>query len=91
MSEKKNRGGPYKTTPATDLSRWRLTNTNGRQTWQYYPEGEEPGRPQNFVEKFSLGLDIVRFFVLLFVFIADMYQSSQDRKLLCLIPDSQYL
>nr|UTN00765.1 lanosterol synthase [Strongylocentrotus purpuratus] len=58
MSEKKNRGGPYKTTPATDLSRWRLTNTNGRQTWQYYPEGEEPGRPQNFVEKFSLGLDI---------------------------------
>nr|XP_054767266.1 lanosterol synthase-like [Lytechinus pictus] len=57
MSDKKNRGGPYKTKPATDLSRWRLTNVNGRQTWRYYPEGEEPGRPQNFVEKFSLGID----------------------------------
>ena len=66
MSDKKNRGGPYKTTPATDLSRWRLTNVNGRQTWHYFPEGEDPGRPQNFVEKFSLGLNIVSLCICLF-------------------------
>ena len=59
MSYKKNFGGPYKTDPATDLTRWRLTNVNGRQTWRHIPEGEEPDRPQNFVEKFALGLSIV--------------------------------
>ncbi|XP_071477715.1 lanosterol synthase-like [Diadema antillarum] len=58
MSDKKNRGGPYKTQPATDLTRWRLTNVNGRQTWRYIPEGETVDRPQTFVEKWALGLDI---------------------------------
>ncbi|XP_055337256.1 lanosterol synthase-like [Paramacrobiotus metropolitanus] len=52
----RNRGGPYKTTPATDLSRWRLTNVGGRQTWRYYEENEELPREQTFLEKHSLGL-----------------------------------
>ena len=59
LSFYRNRGGPYKTKPVTDLSRWRLSNEDGRQRWRYIEEGEEPEREQNFVEKFCLGLDIV--------------------------------
>ncbi|XP_056390516.1 lanosterol synthase [Hyla sarda] len=50
----RRRGGPYKTDPATDLTRWRLTCTEGRQTW-HYVEGED--RPQTALEAHSLGLD----------------------------------
>ncbi|XP_078656025.1 lanosterol synthase-like [Branchiostoma floridae x Branchiostoma belcheri] len=53
----RRRGGPYKTDPATDLSRWRLSNVGGRQTWRYFGEGETPEREQNMVERHSLGLD----------------------------------
>lgn len=56
----RNRGGPYKTEAATDLSRWRLSNVNGRQTWRYVPDGEEPDRAQTMLEKHALGLDTVR-------------------------------
>ncbi|GAV02159.1 hypothetical protein RvY_12758 [Ramazzottius varieornatus] len=52
----RNRGGPYKTKPATDLTRWRLTNIGGRQTWKYYETNESPPRGQSFLEKHSLGL-----------------------------------
>ncbi|XP_071803611.1 lanosterol synthase-like [Asterias amurensis] len=58
MSGRRNRGGPHKTEPATDLTRWRLSNVDGRQTWRFIEEGEPVDREQNFVEKFSLGLDI---------------------------------
>ncbi|XP_069841294.1 lanosterol synthase [Dendropsophus ebraccatus] len=54
----RRRGGPYKTAPATDLTRWRLTCTEGRQTWRY-AEGEE--RPQTALEAHSLGLDTSEF------------------------------
>ncbi|XP_013417878.1 lanosterol synthase-like [Lingula anatina] len=54
---RRNRGGPYKTKPATDLTRWRLTNVDGRQTWRYIPDAEEPERKQTALEKHSLGLD----------------------------------
>ncbi|XP_046553648.1 LOW QUALITY PROTEIN: lanosterol synthase-like [Haliotis rubra] len=54
---RRNRGGPYKTAPATDLTRWRLTNVVGRQTWDYIEDGEVPEREQTLLEKHSLGLD----------------------------------
>ncbi|XP_050388661.2 lanosterol synthase isoform X1 [Patella vulgata] len=54
---RRNRGGPYKTTPATDLTRWRLTNVEGRQTWYYIPDGEKAEREQTMLELYSLGLD----------------------------------
>ncbi|XP_028924452.1 lanosterol synthase isoform X1 [Ornithorhynchus anatinus] len=58
----RRRGGPYKTDPATDLTRWRLTNEDGRQRWNYRPEGGEAGRAQNGLEAHSLGLDTSEFF-----------------------------
>ena len=42
----------------TDLTRWRLTNERGRQTWEY-DEEEHSERQPNFVERHALGLDIV--------------------------------
>uniref|UniRef100_A0A3Q2QLB8 Terpene cyclase/mutase family member n=1 Tax=Fundulus heteroclitus TaxID=8078 RepID=A0A3Q2QLB8_FUNHE len=55
----RRRGGPYKTDPATDLSRWRLTNVEGRQTWSYLEEDERADREQTMLEAHSLGLDTV--------------------------------
>lgn len=55
----RRRGGPYKTEPATDLTRWRLRNELGRQTWTYFQEEEDPGREQTGLEAHSLGLDTV--------------------------------
>lgn len=55
----RRRGGPYKTEPATDLTRWRLSNTEGRQVWQYFEKEEQLPRKQTFLEKHSLGLDTV--------------------------------
>ncbi|KAM4560616.1 lanosterol synthase-like [Fundulus diaphanus] len=57
----RRRGGPYKTDPATDLSRWRLTNVEGRQTWSYLEDDERPDREQTMLEAHSLGLDTSRF------------------------------
>lgn len=54
----RRRGGPYKTQPATDLSRWRLSNERGRQVWTYSQE-DDPGRAQTALEAHSLGLDTV--------------------------------
>ncbi|XP_064613807.1 lanosterol synthase-like isoform X2 [Liolophura sinensis] len=53
----RNRGGPYKTEPVTDLTRWRLTCEGGRQTWRYVPDGETPEREQTLLERHSLGLE----------------------------------
>lgn len=55
MSAERRRVGPV-----TDLTRWRLTNERGRQTWRYEEEAGSPGRGPNFVEKHALGLDTVR-------------------------------
>lgn len=55
----RRRGGPYKTEPATDLSRWRLSNVEGRQTWRYVEDQDAPDRPQTMLEAHSLGLDTV--------------------------------
>ncbi|XP_015232464.1 PREDICTED: lanosterol synthase [Cyprinodon variegatus] len=57
----RRRGGPYKTDPATDLSRWRLRNVEGRQTWAYVEDHETPDREQTMLEAHSLGLDISMF------------------------------
>uniref|UniRef100_A0A3P9IZH1 Terpene cyclase/mutase family member n=1 Tax=Oryzias latipes TaxID=8090 RepID=A0A3P9IZH1_ORYLA len=57
----RRRGGPYQTEPATDLSRWRLTNNEGRQTWSYVEENDTPDREQTMLEAFSLGLDTSKF------------------------------
>uniref|UniRef100_A0A3Q1HVC9 Terpene cyclase/mutase family member n=1 Tax=Anabas testudineus TaxID=64144 RepID=A0A3Q1HVC9_ANATE len=57
----RRRGGPYKTEPATDLSRWRLTNVEGRQTWHYVDDRETPDREQTMLEAHSLGLDTSKF------------------------------
>ncbi|KAM9253585.1 lanosterol synthase isoform 1-T1 [Dugong dugon] len=58
----RRRGGPYKTEPATDLSRWRLSSEEGRQRWKYSQEGEDPGRTQTGLEAHLLGLDTKNFF-----------------------------
>jgi lanosterol synthase len=55
----RNRGGPYKSDAATDLTRWRLKNVEGRQTWHYIPEGQKADRDQSLLEKQALGLDTV--------------------------------
>uniref|UniRef100_A0A674NDL6 Terpene cyclase/mutase family member n=1 Tax=Takifugu rubripes TaxID=31033 RepID=A0A674NDL6_TAKRU len=57
----RRRGGPYKSEPATDLSRWRLTNVEGRQTWRYVDQQDTPERPQTMLEAFSIGLDTSKF------------------------------
>nr|XP_006825099.1 PREDICTED: lanosterol synthase-like [Saccoglossus kowalevskii] len=54
---RRRRGGPYKTNPATDLTRWRLKNVEGRQTWYYVEKNKKLLREQNMVELHSLGLD----------------------------------
>ena len=43
---------------ASDLSKWRLKNERGRQTWWYDADGEFDRDP-NFLERHSLGLDTV--------------------------------
>uniref|UniRef100_A0A8C6XSK6 Terpene cyclase/mutase family member n=1 Tax=Naja naja TaxID=35670 RepID=A0A8C6XSK6_NAJNA len=53
-------GGPYKTEPATDLTRWRLSNEEGRQQWQYVADGEGAEREQTVLEAHSLGLDTTK-------------------------------
>ncbi|XP_067301195.1 lanosterol synthase isoform X2 [Pseudorasbora parva] len=55
----RRRGGPYKTEPVTDLSRWRLSNVEGRQTWRYIDEEDSMDRQQSMLESHSLGLDMV--------------------------------
>lgn len=55
----RRRGGPYKTEPVTDLSRWRLSNVEGRQTWRYIEEADSLDRQQSMLESHSLGLDTV--------------------------------
>ena len=42
----------------TDLSKWRLKNVCGRQTWHYDEEGKW-GREQTLFERHALGLDTV--------------------------------
>ncbi|XP_077304291.1 lanosterol synthase [Lithobates pipiens] len=54
----RRRGGPYKTEPATDLTRWRLSCKEGRQTWSYV---EEEDRPQSVLEAHSVGLTTSEF------------------------------
>uniref|UniRef100_A0A671U5M9 Terpene cyclase/mutase family member n=2 Tax=Sparus aurata TaxID=8175 RepID=A0A671U5M9_SPAAU len=60
-SHLRRRGGPYKSDPATDLSRWRLTNDEGRQTWRYVEDQDSPDREQTMLEAHSLGLDTSKF------------------------------
>lgn len=56
----RNHGGPHRTLPATDLTRWRLTNVDGRQTWRYLDDKElSSAREQTVLEKHSLGLATV--------------------------------
>ncbi|MCJ8732776.1 hypothetical protein PDJAM_G00214920 [Pangasius djambal] len=57
----RRRGGPYKTTAVTDLTRWRLSNVEGRQTWKYLKDEDTEDREQNFLEAHSVGLDTSKF------------------------------
>lgn len=43
---------------STDLSKWKLHNDRGRQTW-HYSENQSP-EEQKFYDRYFLGLDIVR-------------------------------
>ena len=54
--------GGRRVAPVTDLTKWRLTNERGRQTWRYDDEegAGSSGRGPNFVERHALGLDTVR-------------------------------
>uniref|UniRef100_A0A8C4W6E6 Terpene cyclase/mutase family member n=1 Tax=Gopherus evgoodei TaxID=1825980 RepID=A0A8C4W6E6_9SAUR len=58
----RRRGGPYKTEPASDLTRWRLSNEEGRQSWRYLEAGEECEREQSGLEAHCVGLDTSKFF-----------------------------
>ncbi|XP_053483287.1 lanosterol synthase isoform X1 [Ictalurus furcatus] len=58
---RRRRGGPYKTTAVTDLTRWRLSNVEGRQTWKYLKDEDTEEREQNFLEAHSVGLDTSKF------------------------------
>uniref|UniRef100_A0A8C4W632 Terpene cyclase/mutase family member n=1 Tax=Gopherus evgoodei TaxID=1825980 RepID=A0A8C4W632_9SAUR len=58
----RRRGGPYKTEPASDLTRWRLSNEEGRQSWRYVEAGEECEREQSGLEAHCVGLDTSKFF-----------------------------
>ncbi|XP_067326008.1 lanosterol synthase isoform X2 [Anolis sagrei] len=62
---RRRRGGPYKTEPATDLTRWRLSNEEGRQWWRYVADGENCDREQTGLEAHSIGLDTSKFFPVL--------------------------
>ncbi|KAJ2846141.1 hypothetical protein GGI22_006335, partial [Coemansia erecta] len=43
----------------SDLTRWRLNVDNGRQTWEYLSDASAAeARPQSFVEKYWLGLEV---------------------------------
>uniref|UniRef100_A0A8C2E030 Lanosterol synthase (2,3-oxidosqualene-lanosterol cyclase) n=1 Tax=Cyprinus carpio TaxID=7962 RepID=A0A8C2E030_CYPCA len=42
----------------TDLSSWRLSNVEGRQTWRYIEEADHVNRQQSMLESHSLGLDM---------------------------------
>lgn len=44
---------------STDLTKWRLKNERGRQTWWYDVSGDFE-RESNFAELHSLGLDTVQ-------------------------------
>uniref|UniRef100_A0A7N8YFP8 Terpene cyclase/mutase family member n=1 Tax=Mastacembelus armatus TaxID=205130 RepID=A0A7N8YFP8_9TELE len=57
----RRRGGPHRTEPATDLSRWRLSNVEGRQTWRYVEDQDTSDREQTMLEAHSLGLDTSKF------------------------------
>uniref|UniRef100_A0A673HIW1 Terpene cyclase/mutase family member n=2 Tax=Sinocyclocheilus rhinocerous TaxID=307959 RepID=A0A673HIW1_9TELE len=57
----RRRGGPYKTEPVTELSCWRLSNVEGRQTWRYTEEADSMDRQQSMLESHSLGLDTGEF------------------------------
>uniref|UniRef100_A0A8D1L4E9 Terpene cyclase/mutase family member n=1 Tax=Sus scrofa TaxID=9823 RepID=A0A8D1L4E9_PIG len=58
----RRRRGPVKMEPATDLSRWRLSNEKGRQRWTYLQEEESPSREQSGLEAHLLGLDTRSYF-----------------------------
>uniref|UniRef100_A0A8D1LY59 Terpene cyclase/mutase family member n=1 Tax=Sus scrofa TaxID=9823 RepID=A0A8D1LY59_PIG len=58
----RRRRGPVKMEPATDLSRWRLSNEKGRQRWTYFQEEESPSREQSGLEAHLLGLDTRSYF-----------------------------
>uniref|UniRef100_A0A8C2E095 Lanosterol synthase (2,3-oxidosqualene-lanosterol cyclase) n=1 Tax=Cyprinus carpio TaxID=7962 RepID=A0A8C2E095_CYPCA len=45
----------------TDLSSWRLSNVEGRQTWRYIEEADHVNRQQSMLESHSLGLDMGEF------------------------------
>lgn len=48
--------------PQTDLTRWRLKNVRGRQTWHYLQSAAEIKQwPQTVADKYFLGLDTVRY------------------------------
>lgn len=57
---RRNRGGPYQTEPATDLTRWRLKCDGGRQSWHYLESEKDCIEwPQTILDKHSVGLPIV--------------------------------
>lgn len=66
-SLKRNRGGPYTTEPATDLTRWRLASCEGRQTWHYVADDQTPDREQTLFEKRAVGLDTVYAFIICYL------------------------
>ena len=46
----------------TDLTRWRLRDDRGRQTWHYLEKDEELEQwPMTFADKYFLGMDTVSF------------------------------
>lgn len=67
------------TESATDLTRWRLLNERGRQTWHYLTTDEQiQAWPQSIADKQFLGLQLVSFYPSLGLLLAD---ADADAKL----------
>uniref|UniRef100_A0AAY4BJ28 Terpene cyclase/mutase family member n=1 Tax=Denticeps clupeoides TaxID=299321 RepID=A0AAY4BJ28_9TELE len=57
----RRRGGPYKTEAATELSRWRLSSVEGRQSWRFAERDAAGDAGQSLLEAHSLGLDTSKY------------------------------
>lgn len=56
-----NGSSDFTTKSATDLTRWRLLDERGRQTWHYLTTDEEiKAWPQSIADKHHLGIPLVK-------------------------------
>lgn len=67
--------------PRTDLSRWRLTGTEGTHRWTYLAEGDAKLHPQSLPEQYFLGLPIVSSHLTVTVQFSNQYSPSRKPRI----------